>query len=160
MRDATTSRQPIRTSDHPAWGRVPREPRRGRSVSRRPSFVGSAAVEFAVCLPVLVLLVFGSIEASSFIFLKQSLHVACYEGVREASKTGASDDDAFNKAQTILDARQVNGYEIRFPDGVEGIARGEQVSCEVSAPAGANSPLAGEFLTDRVLTARVVMLKE
>jgi len=121
---------------------------------------GTAAVEFAVCLPVLVLLVFGSIEASSFIFLKQSLHVACYEGVREACKTGATDAGSRAKATLILDSRQVNGYEIQFPSGVEGIARGEQVSCEVSAPTGPNSPLAGEFLSNRVLTARVVMLKE
>ena len=39
-----------------------------------------AAVEFAVCLPVIIMLVFGAIEASSFIFLKQSLNVAAYEG--------------------------------------------------------------------------------
>ena len=45
---------------------------------------GVAAVEFAVCLPVIILLVFGAIEASSFIFLKQSLNVAAYEGIRES----------------------------------------------------------------------------
>lgn len=121
---------------------------------------GTAAVEFAVCLPVIVLLVFGSIEASSYIFLKQSLHVACYEGVREAAKTGATSDGANARAQTILDGRQVNGYEIRFPNGVEAIDRGDQVICEVTAPTGPNSPLAGDFLANRALTARVVMLKE
>jgi hypothetical protein len=121
---------------------------------------GSAAVEFAVCLPVLVLMVFGSIEASSFIFLKQSLHVACYEGVREACKTGSTDASARGKAEAILESRRVNDFEIRFPEGVQGIARGETISCEISAPTGTNSPLAGDFLPARVLTARVVMLKE
>ena len=121
---------------------------------------GAAAVEFAVCLPVIVLLVFGAIEASSFIFLKQSLHVACYEGVREATKTGVRDEDANARAQAILDSRRVNDYEIRFPNGVTGIARGEPVVCEVSAPTGTNSPLAGDFLDNRTITARVVMLKE
>ena len=121
---------------------------------------GVAAVEFAVCLPVIVLLVFGSIEASSFIFLKQSLSVACYEGTREASKTGSTDAEATTRAQAILESRGVNDFEIRFPSGVTGLSRGEQVVCEVAAPTRTNSPLAGEFVTNRVLTARVVMLKE
>ncbi len=135
----------------------PNRPKRPHSGRRRR---GSAAVEFAVCLPVLVLMVFGSIEASSFIFLKQSLHVACYEGVREACKTGSTDASARGKAEAILESRRVNDFEIRFPEGVQGIARGETISCEVSAPTGTNSPLAGDFLPARVLTARVVMLKK
>lgn len=131
-------------------------------VSRRhrPRRKAVAAVEFAVCLPVLVLLVFGSIEASSFIFLKQTLSVACYEGIREAAKSGATDVDATARAQAILDSRGVNDFEIEFPSGVADLERGEQVVCEVSAPTRTNSPLAGEFVTNRVLTARVVMLKE
>ena len=140
-----------------------------KSINRKPMLgnagrgrarTGSAAVEFAVCLPVIVLLVFGSIEASSFIFLKQSLSVACYESIREAAKTGTSEADALSRAQTILESRGVRDFEIQFPQGVTGLARGQQVICEVSAPTRTNSPLAGEFITNRVLTARVVMLKE
>ena len=127
---------------------------------RRRDRSGIAAVEFAVCLPVIVLLVFGAIEASSFIFLKQSLNVACYEGVREAAKSGGTDADAETRAQAILNSRGVNDFEIRFPEGVDALSRGDQVVCEVSASARTNSPLAGEFIEDRTLTARVVMLKE
>ena len=45
-------------------------------------------VEFAVCLPMLMVLMLGSIEATSAIFLKQSLVAAAYEGVREAVGEG------------------------------------------------------------------------
>ena len=45
---------------------------------------GVAASELAVCLPVIVLLVLAMIEACTMIFLKQSLTVAAYEGVRTA----------------------------------------------------------------------------
>ena len=41
---------------------------------------GAAATEFAVCLPVLMLLLLGMLEACTMIFLKQSLAVAAYEG--------------------------------------------------------------------------------
>ena len=39
-------------------------------------------------------------------------------------------------------------------------AAGDEVVVEVSAPTSTNSPLAGRFVTNRTLTARVVMVKE
>ncbi|WP_230776027.1 TadE/TadG family type IV pilus assembly protein [Roseiconus lacunae] len=127
---------------------------------RRRTRRGVAAVEFAVCLPILVLLVFGSIEASSFIFLKQSLSVASYEGIREAAKDDGTEADARARAQAILDSRGVNDYAIDFPSGVEALGRGDQVVCQVTAPTNTNSPLAGQWITNRNLTASVVMLRE
>jgi len=121
----------------------------------------TATVEFAVCLPVIVLLLFGSIEASSYIFLKQSLCVAGYEAVREATKTDGTINSATARAEAILDSRDVHDFEIRFPDGdVSLMERGQQVVCEVSAPTQSNSPLAGSFLENRTLVSRIVMLKE
>ena len=54
-------------------------------VARRASRKGTATVEFAVCLPVLVTIVLGSIEATNAIFLKQHLTAAAYEGARKAT---------------------------------------------------------------------------
>lgn len=122
---------------------------------------GAAAVEFAVCLPVLVLLVFGSIEASSFIFLKQSLNVAAYEGVREASLLTGDNASATAMAENILNARGVNDVAITFPTGESAdIARGDEVVVEVSAPTATNSPLVGRYIPNRTLTARIVMVKQ
>ena len=119
-----------------------------------------ATVELAVCLPVLALLVLGSIEAASFI-LKQTLQVAAYEGIRTAIRSGATDADAVTSAQAILDSRAVRDASIRFPSGsLAALARGQQVAIEVSAPTRTNSPLAGQWVANRTLTARVVMLKE
>lgn len=122
---------------------------------------GAATVELAVCLPVLVLLVFGSIEAASFVFLKQSLQVAAYEGVREAVRSGQTASVATTRAQNILDSRQVRNASIRFAGiSPNDAVRGQQVVVEVSAPTATNSPLAGQWVPNRTLTARVVMLKE
>ena len=55
-----------------------------------PSRSGVAAVEFAVCLPVLVVLILGSIECCSMIFLRQSLAIVAYEGLRVAVKPETS----------------------------------------------------------------------
>lgn len=127
----------------------------------RANRCGVAAVEFAVCSPVIILLVFGAIEASSFIFLKQSLNVAAYEGIRESIRISSDTSSGVDRAQNILDARNVQDFDITFPNGEAGDAtRGDEIVIEVSAPTATNSPLAGQFVTNRVLTARVVMVKE
>lgn len=130
--------------------------RRGSSNRR-----GLAAVEFAVCLPIIVLLVMGSIEASSFIFLKQSISVAAYEGAREAIRSDSVTADADARARGILTARQVQGFNIAFPNRDPGSAqRGDDIVVQVTAPTAVNSPLAGQFVANRLLTSRVVMVKE
>ncbi|WDQ18570.1 TadE family protein [Rhodopirellula sp. P2] len=138
----------------PRDGTVPgRRTRRSRS--------GVATVEFAVCLPVLILLVFGSIEASSMIFLKQSLNVAAYESTREAIRDGRSNADAAARARAVLDSRGIIGYQITFPNGESLDAdRAAEVVTSVSASSATNSPLLGRFLTDRQLTVNTVMLKQ
>ena len=122
---------------------------------------GVAAVEFAVCLPVIVLLVFGAIEASSFIFLKQSLNVAAYEGIRESIRVGYDNKNGMDRAANILNSRNVQDFFVSFPNGEAGDAeRGDEIVIEVTAPTSTNSPLAGQFVSNRTLTARVVMVKE
>ncbi|TWT80988.1 TadE-like protein [Planctomycetes bacterium CA13] len=131
------------------------------SIGRKRSRRGVAAVEFAVCLPVLVILVFGSIEASSFIFLKQSLAVAAYEGAREAALSDSTPDTARDRAVNILNARNVVDFAVSFPENLpDNAVRGELVAVEVSAPTQTNSPLAGQFIANRNLVARVTMVKE
>ena len=122
---------------------------------------GAVTVEFAVCLPVVIVLVFGAIEASSFIFLKQSLNAAAYEGVREAIRNTGTSADGQRLAENVLSSRSVEQFAINFPTGPsESTQRGEPVVIEVSAPAGPNSPLLGQFINSRTITARAVMMKE
>ena len=132
-----------------------------RTANRLANLRGVATVELALCLPVLALLVFGSIEAASFIFLKQSLQVAAYETAREAISIGAVEADAAGRATAILSSRSIRDANVRFASGpLVSTVRGQQVVVEVSAPTRTNSPLAGQWVANRTLTARVVMLKE
>lgn len=121
----------------------------------------AATVEFAVCLPVIIVLVFGAIEASSFIFLKQSLNAAAYEGVREAIRNSSTSQNGQSLAENVLNSRSVQQFSITFPTGPsESTERGQPVVIEVSAPAGPNSPLLGQFINSRTITARATMMKE
>lgn len=122
---------------------------------------GGALVEFAVCLPVLMILLLGSMEATSAIFVKQSLATSAYEGIREAIKTGSNTSNAIASAERVLAARGIRGASVRLtPAEVYGLPRGSNVVIEVSAAYGANSPFFGHVLTDRTTTVRTVMSKE
>lgn len=129
--------------------------------SRLPRRNGGALVELAVCLPVLILLVMGSIEASHAIYLKQSLVTAAYEAIREATDESATTASAISKAQEILDHRNVQASSITFsPANVTLTTRGQPITVTVSAPCQINMPIATRFLTAPTLTVQATMVKE
>lgn len=118
-------------------------------------------IEFAVCLPVLMLLILGSIEATSAIFVRQALTTSAYEGIREAIRLSGSTASANTRAQNVLTARGIKSSTITFsPASVETVARGSRVEIQVSAPYKANSPFFGNVIADRINTVRLVMIKE
>jgi len=130
---------------------------RGRRSRRR----GVAAAEFAVCLPVILLLVFGMIESCSMIFLKQSLTVAAYEGVRTALEDQAVAADVRQTCEQILEDRQVQDGTITIaPNDFELLPPGEYISITVSAPADSNSIIPGSFFNGKTLSATATMMKE
>ena len=65
---------------------------------------GQALVEFAIILPLLMLLVFGIIEFGRFLYLKNSVTNAAREGARLAAVTKP------------YDAATVTNYVISLPD--------------------------------------------
>jgi Flp pilus assembly protein TadG len=128
-----------------------------RSTPRR----GVAASELAVCLPVLVLLVLAMIESCTMIFLKQSLTVAAYEGVRAAIEPSAKASNVNGAANGVLTDRRVrDGRIVITPSNWESIAPGQYVTVTVSAPANRNSAIPGSFFRGRNLTASATMMKE
>jgi hypothetical protein len=120
-----------------------------------------AASELAVCLPVVILLVLAMIESCTMIFLKQSLTVAAYEGVREALEPSADADDVQAKSDGVLTDRRVQGGQVVItPANFDSLAPGEFIQVTVSAPAGRNSAIPGSFFRGRTLSASATMMKE
>jgi|GEM_PF-269514 len=122
---------------------------------------GVAATEFAVCLPVIVLLVLGIIECCTMIFLKQSLTIAAYEGIRTALEEGAVRRDVRRTGQQVLTERRVQGGTIAVdPGNIPATAPGQFITVTVSAPADRNSVIPGSFFRGQVLSASATMMKE
>lgn len=122
---------------------------------------GAAVVEFAVCLPVIVIIVFGGIEAASMLFLRQTMVQAAYEGVKTAVKSDGTATAAIASAKAVSDGRNLTNVTVTVvPSDLTTIARGELVEIIVSAPGDDNSifpfgPFAGQDVT-----ASAVMVKE
>lgn len=118
-----------------------------------------ATVELAICLPVLVLIVFGSIQATDLIYLQHAAMSAAYEGMLEAAKLNATNESVLSRIQQVLDARELTTTEIRFlPDGVD-ISRvppGDELTIEVSANVRANLTLSGFFISPETVRASLV----
>ena len=122
---------------------------------------GAAVVEFAVCLPLLTMLILGSIEATSAVFLKQSLQTAAYEAARIAVRSTGTTADARTQAEAILSARQIRNFDITFaPANVRDANRGTRVTITITARRAANSPIMGRVIPDDTASVRVVMIKE
>jgi Flp pilus assembly protein TadG len=135
------------------------------SASRRRSERGSAAVEFAILLPVLILLLFGIIEFSIAYNHQQGLHAAAREGARVAAlpqSTQASVIDRVRSAlQGVMNSTDIQNATITVtPSGNQpcnGAPAGTHVIVTVSAPDDLAIPLYTKTLT---LTGRGEFLCE
>jgi len=122
---------------------------------------GVAAAELAVCLPLVVLLVIASIEACSAIFLKQSLTVAAYEGVRAAVAPGGTSSSVQATCNQVLADRRVNGAAVTVsPSNISALAPGEYVNVTVTAPCSSNSLVPTSFYRGRSLSTTASMMIE
>lgn len=122
---------------------------------------GAALIEFAICLPPLALIVFGTIEACEMIFLKQSVTIAAYEGVRTAIVPEVESGSVGVVVQQILDDRGVQNATFTVdPADIIFALPGEYISVEVSAPVNGNSGFSTFFTSGSVVTGRIEMMKE
>ena len=74
--------------------------------------LGAAIVELSICLPIIVLLVYGTIELNSSIFMKQTLTSAAHEGALVGMKQNATVEEVEGRIELILNARGVENYTV------------------------------------------------
>ena len=129
--------------------------------SRRRPRRAVAAVELAVCLPAIVLLVFATIESCTMIFVTQGMHAATYEGARLAIQKKADTTQAIQRTQGILDGHGIAGATIRCePADVTTAVPGDLVAVVVSAPCSANRISPVFLFGGQNLEVRTTMAKE
>lgn len=124
---------------------------------------GTAAVELAVCLPLMLSVAIGSIEATNAIFVMQHCTSAAYEGARSAITPGQNASAATAAANAILTQFGLSGGSVTITPSVDGsTTTGTQVTVRVSVPFGSNSWMP-PFILGKVLSdiqATVVMIRQ
>ena len=114
---------------------------------------GAAAVELAVCLPAIVLIAFGAIQATSMTFLRQACVQSAYETVKESVRRNGTQAGGNQLGQQVLATRNVTGGNISFsPANVDAAAKGTPITVTVTAPGDANTvypfgPFSGQTIT-------------
>ena len=119
----------------------------------------TATIELVVCLPMMMLLVFGSIQLCDLIFLQQTVVSAAYEGTIELARPNASSASVVNRVEQILTMHDIQGFEVKIlPEGTEvgDLATGTPVQIEVSADVDTNLAVDGWFpMNDRAIHTAV-----
>lgn len=138
-----------------------RPPKRPASHQLRIKRRGSVVVEMAFCLPLIVLLILGTIESCSMIFLKQSLTIASYEGARRALEPGAMASDVEAVINQVLsDRRIVDGTVQITPNDFQNAFTGDSIEIVVTAPCETNRIIPMKFYAGQSITGTTTMLKE
>ena len=122
---------------------------------------GAAVAEIAVCLPMIIIIVFGAMEAASMLFLRQALIQSAYEGAKVAIDSRAENENAIAVAESVAAGRRITDLDVRFePSDITEAAQGETVRVIVSAPGDSNSFINLGVFAGRTISAEAVMVKE
>lgn len=139
------------------FARQEKRPQLRQAVNER-SRLGTAATELAVCLPLIVLVVFGSIQACGLIYLKHSATSAAYEATLELARQNATNSSVIARAEQVLTALNITGGTIEIlPEDVN-VAQataGDAISIVVEIPASPNLLVNVFFTNPDVVIARL-----
>ncbi|MCC7419887.1 MAG: pilus assembly protein [Planctomycetaceae bacterium] len=132
-----------------------------RNLTRFGMRRGAALVEMAICVPLIVVIAFGAIEATNAIFLQQALTEAAHEGARTATSIGKTEEDARTRIEQILTAQAIHGAEVSIEPPISfDTPVGQIVTVTVSAPANNNSVGIQWYFKDAPLKGTVVMMRQ
>jgi Flp pilus assembly protein TadG len=106
---------------------------------KRPARPAVAAVEFAVILPLLMILILGMFELSRVLLVKETLSNAAQQACRTASRQATTNSDVAQEVTDVMSAAGINSSSvtIQVNDAASDVAtakRFDKVSVRVSVP--------------------------
>lgn len=120
---------------------------------------GAAAVEFALCAPILFMMFFAALEFSRVHMLRQSVENAVYEGSRRGIVPGATADDCRAAAQLILNTVSANDAQIDVSPAVLDDDVPE-VTVSIEVPMDSNSWVTPLFFSGKKIAGSMSLRRE
>ena len=128
---------------------------------------GVAAVELALCLPLLVVLAFGMIETSNLVHLRTRMYSAAYESARlatrptTAGKTAATSVAVTNYCTAVLNQLGVQGGVVVLqPNDLSTVVPQQLVTVTITAPLNQNSFTSLVVNSSQTITAQATLVVE
>ena len=124
---------------------------------------GAAVVEFALVLPLLLMIIFGIIEFGRLFWVKQILTYAAREGGRAAIIPGATNTSVQTAIDNAMSGSGLTAYTIqRTPNDVSTASGGASITIKVSISYNDVTLIPGflSALVGQNLIGQVVMRKE
>lgn len=121
-------------------------------------------LELALCLPLLFVIIFGSIEACNMITLKQITTQAAYEGTLAAVQPTAVEADVVSSVSTVLSVRNVTPQAITVAgplgEAYSTLHHGDTLVITVTATVDNNAIGPQLFGSGRVVEAKATGVKQ
>ncbi len=95
---------------------------------------GAAMIEFALCLPILLLLVFGIMEIGRALMVYQILTNGAREGARLAIIPGSTDAKVTSKIDTYMTNAGISGHTRQVSPSIGASNSGDAITITVSVP--------------------------
>lgn len=123
---------------------------------------GAAAVEFAIVLPLFILMIVGILEFGRMIMVQNVLTNAAREGARLACIDGSTEATVQAAVTTFLINASVTGVTVTCtPSTLSSVAPGSQITVQTSVPFSDVSWVSSPWLaTDVTLSASCMMRRE
>ena len=116
-------------------------------------------MELAVCLPLIMILVMGTIESTDLIFLRQRLVTAAFEAARTATAPGRTSEEGVAAGTANLQVRGIQGGSVTIsPQVNSSTPTGTEVAVAVTAPFSPNTNVT-PFVLRGVVTNVTVTIK-
>lgn len=122
-----------------------------------------------MCIPVVIILMLGTLEVCSGIYLAESLTICSYEACRAGVRRRATYDDVYARAVEALADRNVtlptndDGESVGIviePSDFSTLKSLDPIKVTITAPTAGNSLYIFDTLVNRNLTASVSMVRE
>jgi len=130
--------------------------RRLRSQASR----GAVAVEFAICVPLLFVLLFGCYEMARANLMKHAAESAAYEGARVGIIPGASEEEIREATQFIMTSVGVSTFTVDVQNTVSEDGESEQVVVDVGIPFNENFRMGTFFIDDPTFRGQCALKRE
>lgn len=121
---------------------------------------GTVLVEFALVVPVFILILFTCFEFCRLNMIRNLAQDAAYYATRHCIVPGATEKEAITEANRILNAMGTRNASITINGGKGIDENSNSVTVEISVPIADNALLASKFTNDVVLTSSTTMKTE